>query len=280
MNRLLAVALLAAIVDMEHSRSASRDVEIVALDYAFKAPSELPAGRTTFRFVNEGKVAHEFNIVLLKPGVTMQQFMAAANADGPFRPMIDATVGVVFAAPKAKASAALSTELMAGRTYAVRCIFKDSATAPRHEQLGMFTTIHIAAGAPVVASALHVDTIVGMDYAYRYARTLSPGLHYLAFVNAGKQRHQVSLGLLKKGVTIQQVLAVAKADGDVDVLFDESLGVLHSLGGANPLGQLKVDLLPGREYMIACEFSDTPKAPPHMALGMFGSIRVTGKAAR
>jgi hypothetical protein len=279
MNEIL-VAMLLAAVNAAPVRPATRDVEIVALDYAFNAPTELPAGRTAFHFVNKGKVAHEFNIVLLKPGVTMQQFMLAANADKPLTPMVEATVGVLFAAPKSKSPSALSTELVPGRTYAVLCIFKDSATAPRHEQMGMFTAIHVTPGKAAASPALRVDTIVGFDYAYRYARTLSPGLHHLAFVNAGKQRHEVSLELLKKGVTVQKALDAIKVDGDVDALFDESLGLLHSLGGTNPAGLLEVDLLPGREYMIACEFSDSPKSPPHVALGMFGSIRVTGKAAR
>jgi hypothetical protein len=63
-------------------------------------------------------------------------------------------------------------------------------------------------------------------------------------------------------------------------LFDDGLGVLHSPGGTTPLGVLQVNLIPGREYMIACEFSDTDKSPPHFALGMFGSIKVTGKSVR
>ena len=88
------------------------------------------------------------------------------------------------------------------------------------------------------------------------------------------------MGLLKKGVTIQHVLEVAKADGNIDELFDEGLGVLHTPGGTTPLGLLQVNLLPGREYMISCEFSDTDKSPPHYALGMFGSIKVTGKSVR
>ena len=48
------------------------EVEATALDYAFQLPEELPAGRTTFRFANRGKVAHELNIVLLRPGVCVQ----------------------------------------------------------------------------------------------------------------------------------------------------------------------------------------------------------------
>jgi len=280
MNEILAAVLLAAVANIGHTRPPARDVEIVALDYAFKAPTELPAGRTTFHFENKGKVAHEFNVVLLKPGATIQQFMAAAYANTPLSPLVDSTVGVLFAGAQKRSSSALTTELLPGRTYAVRCIFKDSATAPRHERMGMFTAIHVAPGKPAPVTSLRVDTIVGSDYAFRYPRTLNPGLHHLAFVNTGKQRHEVSVALLKKGSTMQKVLDVIKADGDVDALIDEGLGVLHSLAGTRPVGLLEVSLLPGREYMIVCEFADSDKAPPHVALGMFGSISVRGKAVR
>jgi len=37
---------------------------------------------------------------------------------------------------------------------------------------------------------------------------------------------------------------------------------------------MTVDMLPGREYMIACFFKDTDKSPEHYALGMYGSIKV------
>lgn len=280
MNEILVAMLVAAVVNTEHVRPAARDVEIIALDYAFKAPTELPPGRTSFHFDNEGKVAHEFNVVLLKPGATIQQFISAANAEKPLSSMVDSVVGVLFAGPHKRSSSALSTELLPGRIYAVRCIFKDSATAPRPQRLGMFTAIHVAPGNLAAAPALRVDTIVGSDYAFRYARTLSPGVHHLAFVNAGKQRHELSLALLKQGATIQKVLDVMKADGDIDPLIDEPLGVLHSLGGTRPAGLLEINMLPGREYMILCEFADSAKAPPHVALGMFGSISVQGKSAR
>jgi hypothetical protein len=280
MIEVIAIALLAAVGNTHGIVPAAREVEIVGFDYAFRVPSELPAGRTTFRFVNHGKQRHEFNIVLLKSGATIQEFMAAANADKPVSPMVDRTVGVLFAEPGKRSAAGLSTELLAGRTYSIRCIFRDSPRAPRHQAMGMYSAIHISGAQPTASPPLRVDTIVGMDYAYRYPRVLSPGAHLLAFVNAGKQRHELSVDLLKKGVTAQKVMAVNKAGGDVDPLFDDGLGVLHSPGGTTPLGVLHVNLLPGREYMIQCEFSDTDKSPPHSMLGMYGSIKVSGKSQR
>lgn len=263
-----------------HEHAASAGVEVVGLDYAFNMPRELPPGRTTFRFVNRGKRRHEFNIVLLKPGTTIEQYVTAANADQPVSPLVDGPVGVLFAGPGGASAAALSTELLAGRTYAVVCIFRDTAKAPRHHALGMYAAIHVTSAKPAPTTPIRVDTITGLDYAFRYPRTLAPGVHYFAFVNAGKQRHEVALALLKAGVTIEKVLAVEKADGDVDALFDQDLGLLHARGGTTPLGLLRVELLAGRDYAFECGFSDTPTSPPHAALGMYGSLHVSGAPAR
>jgi len=45
----------------------SRDVTIVAHEYAFTAPATLAAGLTTFHFVNRGRVTHEVQLFRFKP---------------------------------------------------------------------------------------------------------------------------------------------------------------------------------------------------------------------
>lgn len=131
----------------------------------------------------------------------------------------------------------------------------------------------------VTPTALRADTIVATDYAYRYARTLTPGVHDFAFVNGGKQRHEAILLLLKPGVTVQQLHDAGKAGVRRDSLVDEAFGVLHSPAGTSPKGLLSVQLLAGREYAIICNFADTDSSPPHFMLGMIGGIRVTGTPA-
>jgi len=261
--------------------AAPREVEVEGFDYAFKLPKELPAGRTTFRFINRGKVAHEFNVELLEQGVTLEDYMAAANAKKPLDPFVEATVGVLFAEPGGRSPSGLSTDLLAGRTYAIRCIFKDSKDAPRHEALGMFSALHVTAAKGAASTPLRVDTIVGMDYAFRAPATLTPGLHYLAFVNTGKHRHELNLTLLRKGRTLQQLVEIERSGGDVDsVLEPGGFGVLDSPAGEAPLGLLQLEMLPGREYLLVCLYTDSANAPPHYKLGMFGSIRVSEKAAK
>ena len=258
-------------------RRAATDIEIVGFDYAFKVPAELPPGLTTFRFRNAGKHRHEFNIVQLKSGVSLRQFIDAANADKPLSPMIERTVGVLFAEPGDASASALTVNLIAGGTYAVQCIFRDSSKASRHRLLGMFSSIVVMTAGNAVRDprpAPVVDTIVAMDYAFKFPRTLAPGRHRLVFVNAGKQRHEINISRMKSGATYRQIADLDAKDGDIEPLLDQDLGVLHAPGGTNAAGMLDVDLIAGREYLLECGFSDTDTSPPHYKLGMSGSIKV------
>ena len=256
-------------------------MEIIGLDYAFQAPSTLPSGRTTFRFFNRGKVSHELNIGLLKRGVTVQQFVDAMTTERPITEVREISVGVLFAEPGTRAPAALSTDLLPGRTYIVICVFKDTLTAKRHIGMGMFSLITVGPAVARASPAPAVDSVVGADYSFvRYPRTLPPGRHHFAFANQGTARHEISMALLVPGVTVQKLVEVSRADGDLQSLIEQRVGVLAALGGTAPLGLLEVDMLPGRDYAIVCNFHDTPGSPSHVMLGMFGSIHVSAAKAR
>lgn len=252
-----------------------REVTIVGLDYAFSVPKAVASGPTVLRFENRGKKFHELNVSLLKPGASAKEYMDSVRAGKPTGDLRESPVGVLFALPGKTSDAGLAIDLKAGRTYVVICIFKDSATAPRHHQLGMSTVI-VPSGAPVTADHVPTDTIVGNDYAFtRYPRTLPGGRRRFAFVNQGTVRHEVSFELLRRGVSVKQLIDSLNADGDVDALLDGTFAVLASDAKTRPIGLIDVDLKPGREYVIFCQFTDAPKAKPHFMLGMYGSIKVS-----
>jgi len=254
------------------------EIEIVGNDYAFTAPAELPAGRTTFRFNNKGKVRHELNISLLRQGVPVERLIETVRADKTVKDLIDGPVGVLFGEPGKQSDGAITTELVAGREYAVICIFRDSAGAPRHFDMGMYSVIRVGIEpAKAELSPQRIDTIVGTEYAFQYPRTVAPGRHTFLFSNAGKMIHQFSVALLVEGATMEKLLALEKAGINVDSLFDKDFGLLQARGGQTPLGQLTIDMQPGRVYVIACLLQDDPKSPPHHTLGMYGSIRVSGE---
>jgi uncharacterized cupredoxin-like copper-binding protein len=255
------------------------DVEIVATDYAFQPPAYVHAGRATFRFVNKGKVRHELNISLLKPGVSMDEFLDSVRADKPVQALTQGPVGVLFAAPGKKSGAGLSINLVPGERYAIVCIFKDSTNAKHHYDLGMYKLVTVTKARPVAGLAqVATDTIVATDYAFQYPRTVMPGRHTFVMRNDGKMRHELDFALLRKGVTPQHLLEVEKTGASVDSLFDSAdFGLLHARSGVIPYGEMTIDMLPGRDYAIACFFQDTPKAPEHYKLGMYGFIQVSPK---
>jgi S-formylglutathione hydrolase len=258
------------------ARRAQHDVEIVGLDYAFRVPTNIPAGQTTFHFRNDGKVAHELSISLLKNDATVQQFMDARLGNAPGNAYREATVGVLLAAPGHRASAGLVTDLLPGRTYVLICINRDNPKAKPHFAMGMVSALTVGSRPAPPVPATHVDTIVASEYAYQYPRTLRAGHHRFAFVNAGKVRHEFVMLQLKHGVTLQQLLDVQKSAGNTDSMIDDAIGVLHSPAGTSTLGLLDVDMLPGRDYTIICTLADDDKSRPHVMLGMQGTIRVTG----
>lgn len=268
---------LALVVASTSEVRRATDVEIIGFDYAFKVPATMPAGPATLRFRNDGKHRHELNIVQLKAGASLKQFIDAANAGSPLSPMIERVVGVLFAEPGARSPSALGVNLVPGGVYAVQCIFKDSSKAPAHRALGMFTSFTVTEDARTSRdgwSPATVDTIVANDYAFKFPRTVAPGRHRFVFVNAGKQRHEISLARLKQGVTARQIADADQKDADIEPFLDQALGVLHALGGQSPVGMLELEMVAGREYLLECGFSDTEKSPPHYKLGMSGTIKV------
>lgn len=257
---------------------AGKAIEVVGTDYAFTMPATTEGGTTTFHFANNGKVRHELNISRLKSDVSMDSLLATVRADETVRDLIEGPVGVLFAEPGARSSAGLTVDLKPGERYAVICVFTDSAGAKQHFDLGMYKLLTItgerSGGPPIVA-----DTIAATDYAFQYPRELAPGRHTFIMRNDGKQRHQLSIELLKKGVTVDSIMKVGKAGGDVYALVDGAFGLVHARAGQHHIGGLTLDMLPEREYLIACFFRDTPQSPAHVDLGMFGVIRTTAEAA-
>ena len=277
MKRFVVVALVVmgcAKAEKPAESSGPRQVEVTASDYAFTMPDTLPAGAATFTFVNSGKVRHELNITRLKPGIPMDSLLSVLRADKSVKDLIEGAVGVLFASPGGSSSAGLSVNLKPGERYAVICVFADSSGAKQHFDMGMYKQVTVT-GPAVEERPVAADTIVATEYAFQYPRTLAPGRHTFVLRNSGKQRHEFSIDLLKAGVTVDSIMSVGKKGGDVEALIDGATGILHTRAGEQNIGGLTLEMLPGREYLIACFFKDTPTSPEHVDLGMFGVIRTS-----
>lgn len=281
MRGLLAgLGLLSAGLLAGWSPSATPIVTVVGTDYAFTAPAQVAPGRIAFRFVNQGKHRHELNVARLKPGVSVDDYVKAVQKGITVRPLIEGSVGVLFAEPGESSYSQLVTDATPGSTLAVICIFRDSPLAQRHFAMGMYTRINVSR-LPIRApsAAVREDTVLASEYAFRYPHKLAAGSHTIVFRNVGKVRHELSIDMLAKGVTLARLQAAEKKGAKVDSLLDKSIGVLHAYGGQSPLGKLTFDVVPGREYLIGCYFKDDDKSPEHYALGMFGAIKGVPRSA-
>ena len=122
-------------------------------------------------------------------------------------------------------------------------------------------------------SAARID-IVANDYAFMPLPTrIAGGPTIFSFVNQGKVNHEMSIGRLRPGVTIDDVLKVSKEGGRLRDLVTRSVGILVAGPGKSPDGRILVDLIPGETYLLLCNFKDTPDAPTHMTLGMYTTFR-------
>ena len=125
--------------------------------------------------------------------------------------------------------------------------------------------------APPEARIIQEIQVAGLDYAFQLPDSLSPGPTSFRFSNTGKVPHEMILALLKPGVTLGQLLAHTQAGKDPQELTEGMAGILVTGPGSETIGALHLDLLPGRTYVWACFFQDTPEAKPHAELGMVAS---------
>jgi hypothetical protein len=140
---LLSVLILLGSRGAAAPTSASHDVTIVAHEYAFAVPATVPAGVTTFHFVNRGRVTHEVQLFRFNPGVSAAaatRYLASGHVPDS---VSDASGSVLIAAAGDSVREGVTVRLVAGERYALMCQFRDAPDKPRHSSLGMFRLLEV-----------------------------------------------------------------------------------------------------------------------------------------
>jgi hypothetical protein len=124
------------------------------------------------------------------------------------------------------------------------------------------------------APAPQVIEVIANDYAFSPLPVrIGAGPTIFSFSNHGTVQHEMSIGRLKSGAAVEDLVKVSKEGGKLRDLIARSVGILIAGAGKSPDGRLMVDLIPGETYIVLCNLKDTPEAPPHMTLGMYTSFR-------
>lgn len=137
---MLRIGVLAAV---SCTQPPTRVVDITALNYAFQAPASLPPGPARVRLINAGTVPHEMQLFLFRPGISPDSGRRLLAAEHLPDSLADSSGAVLIAAPHTTAPEQVYVDLQPGRLYALVCQFRNSATAPRHDRLGMFAVLQV-----------------------------------------------------------------------------------------------------------------------------------------
>lgn len=117
-----------------------------------------------------------------------------------------------------------------------------------------------------------VVQVVGHDFALEAPDSLPAGRTRFAFRSDGTVPHEVSIARVKRGVSLDSVLRLELAGGNIDGLYDPGEGLLYTAVGETVDAQLLVTLEAGRDYVLICTLEKDGK--PHSMLGMLRGLRV------
>lgn len=243
-------------------------VTVIATDYSFDAPAELPAGLTTFHLVNRGPSIHHIQLVKFGEGKTMNDFAAALKAGGPPPKWISMEGGPN---PSELGDTAITTVTLEPGNYAMICFVPGPDGIP-HVAKGMAQPLTVTAGAGAGAAEPEADVVMKLvDYDFELSKPIPAGRHTIRVENAGPQEHELVIVKLDSG----------KEPNDFAMWGEKMVGkppgTLHGgVSGLMPGGKafVEVNLAPG-EYGLICFVPDSKDGKGHYHHGMAKKVTVS-----
>lgn len=245
-------------------------LRIVAVDYGFQVPTEVPSGAIRLQLVNQGHELHHAQLMRLTQGKTLAD-VAALRPDGP-PPDWMVPVGGPGAVDPGDSSSVLQN-LPAGN-YAVFCFIPSLSDHRQHVMKGMVAGFRVTERSGVQPALPKADLTVRMlDFGYAPSAPILAGKRVIRVVNDGPQLHEMVLARIPAGKTAADLLA-----WNPDVATEPPPA--HYLGGTVALAPggealVEADLEPGN-YVLICYIPDAKDGKPHVAHGMVLPFSVKG----
>ena len=256
------VALLLSILILAACGGAGpTELTIVASEYAFEVPEEIPAGTVSIRLENTGQEPHHAQLARLNDGVTMDQFMAALQAgETEALALISLEGGPGVVAP-GTTSTATTSNLRPGQ-YVVLCFVGDPEGVP-HLAHGMIATINVT-GEPEVQEVEADGTVQLADFSITLPENLEANQVW-EIDNGGQQPHELAFIQLAEGATMDDVAAFFTAPPSGPPPFTFAGGLQGIMPGST--AYLETDFEPGN-YVALCFIPDPATGEAHALLGM------------
>ena len=252
----------------EHGSHAMPNVvTVVASDFKFDAPTQIPAGLTRFVLKGAGREIHHASIAKLADGKTAADLQTALKTPGPPPSWMTFVGGPNVPNPGEEANATVD---LAPGNYALIC-FVDTPDKVPHFAKGMvhgFTVTESAtnAMAPTADVNLSLD-----DYVFNFDKPLTAGRHTIKVTNPAAQPHEIQLIQLAQGKALADMQRwIMKMDGPPP---GKAIG---GIAGMQPgtTNYFDVELTPG-EYVAICFVPDHKDGKPHFEHGMARQFTVS-----
>lgn len=237
---------------------------IEAVDDAFDAPTVATAGQTTMTFANNGKDVHAAQVARLKPGTTVESFLAAlaAEDDAAALASVDLPGGPNRIGP------GMTTEVhldLAPGEYLLYCPVPTPNGRP-HYELGMYHAFTVVAGANTSTAPPPDDEIILRDMSFGLPDDTSAGVHTWHVTNDGPSIHEIQLFKLHDGASIEDLTdAITGAPPPGGVPADDAGGFAFTSPGGS--GSFTIELTRGK-YALLCFVFDPVSKRPHFTQGM------------
>lgn len=241
-------------------------ISVAASEYAFEAPSQIPAGLTTLRLTNRGTEYHHAQLVKFAQGKTLADLMALPP-EGPPPEWVSFVGGPNAVDPGGLASA---TSLIEPGHYALVDWIPGADGVP-HMAKGMAMEMEVTGTVAADLVEPAADLMITMvDYGYQVTTPISTGTHTVRVENAGPQVHEVVVAKLAPEKTV-----------------DDLLGWLQEMAGPPPAAVLggvasldvgrhaffTMTFEPG-DYVLLCFVPDINDGQYHLAHGMVKLISI------
>jgi hypothetical protein len=244
---------------------------IVATDYKFDAPDEVPSGMMTVHLVDNGTEMHHVSFVKLNDGKTVADIENVLSSKTPGPPPSWAVDHGGVNPPRPGGGMATATQMLEPGNYALIC-FIPSADGTPHFAKGMVRPLTVTASAGPAAPAPTADIVMTLsDYTFTTSKPLTAGKHTIRIDNGANQTHEVFIARLAPGKKASDITDwVAKPNGPPPA---------DPLGGVSGMAKgttsyMNVDLIPG-DYALICFVPDAKDGKPHFTHGMIQQVHVS-----
>ena len=240
-------------------------LQVDAADFSFEVSSKVvAAGRVPVKLQNNGSEPHQVMILRLHDGVSVDQYLSAAQRDeGSAGSLIDNSGGVNVVDPGSSGTG--YGDFQPGK-YALVC-YIPSGDHIGHLHKGMVAelTVPETAAATAVATPAALGDIVMADFNFTLPPQGLAAAGTYRFVNNGAQAHEFVVMRIVDGKTLADVIPYLQAgfSGEKPVTF------AGGSGGVEPgkTGFVDLALSPG-QYVAMCFITDPASHKHHAELGM------------